>query len=117
MFTAKCPASWNAGRLGANCERLQRMSGGESETELKEFAVNPANLPFGARVVMMVTPVTNVPSAARKSFTSIGAVVIRSLIPAPDARLQSRVVGALPECDAPVHGACAVHIEPGMRPR
>lgn len=40
-------------------------SGGWSETELKELAVNPTK-PCGARAVMMVTPVANCANASRK---------------------------------------------------
>jgi hypothetical protein len=34
---------------------------------LKEFAVNPTGVPFGPRAVTIVTPVANMPSAARNS--------------------------------------------------
>jgi hypothetical protein len=37
------------------------------ETELKELAVNPTKVPSVARAVTMVTPVANMPKAARNS--------------------------------------------------
>ena len=48
-------------------DRLHSTSGGESDTELKEFAVRPITWPSAARAVTMVTPVANMPSAARNS--------------------------------------------------
>ena len=46
---------------------LQSTSGGVSDTELNELAVSPIMLPSSARVVMMVTPVANKPSAERSA--------------------------------------------------
>ena len=37
------------------------------DTELKELAVRPIKSPFSLRAVMMVTPVANMPRAARNS--------------------------------------------------
>ena len=49
------------------------MSGGSSDTELKELAVKPAGLPSTV-VVTTVTPVTNAPSAVLKSRGSMASV-------------------------------------------
>ncbi len=49
------------------CARLHSTSGGDSDTELNEFAVRPMSAPSGARAVTMVTPVANMPSEARNS--------------------------------------------------
>jgi hypothetical protein len=48
-------------------ERLHKTKGGESETELKELAVNPTSAPSASRAVMMVTPVAKLPKASRNS--------------------------------------------------
>src|SRR5580704_18951180 len=51
-------------------ERLQRTSGGSSETEEKEFTVRPMRRPSLALVLTTVTPVANCPRARRKSRRS-----------------------------------------------
>ena len=43
------------------------MSGGSSETELKELIVTPIGSPSELNAVTMVTPVAKLPSALRKS--------------------------------------------------
>jgi hypothetical protein len=48
-------------------DKLHSTKGGVSETELKELAVNPTNCPDAVRAVTMVTPVANMPKAARNS--------------------------------------------------
>ena len=48
-------------------DRLHNTSGGDSDTELKELAVKPIASPALVRVVTMVTPVANWPSAFLKS--------------------------------------------------
>ena len=51
--------------------------GGSSDTELKLLAVSPTGLPSAARVVITVTPVAKLPSAARKALgSSAGAVFV-----------------------------------------
>src|SRR3990167_720746 len=47
--------------------RLHSTRGGVSDTELKELAVRPTNLPWASRAVTTVTPVANMPSASRNS--------------------------------------------------
>ena len=46
--------------------RLHSTSGGDIDTELKELAVKPMSAPEELRAVTMVTPVANMPNAARK---------------------------------------------------
>ena len=62
------------GRMGdiiatiqAEQDRLHKTSGGVSDTELKELAVRPTGWPSAVSAVTMVTPVANMPSAARNS--------------------------------------------------
>ncbi|MNC68967.1 hypothetical protein D3C75_1196150 [compost metagenome] len=66
-----CTFQWrpplNTGRLRAFLDRLQSTRGGLSDTELKLLAVMPTGEPSSAWVVMMVTPVVKVPSAARNA--------------------------------------------------
>lgn len=76
-----CTAQWllalNTGRLSAFLARLHNTIGGSSDTELKLFAVKPTGVPSAARVVITVTPVAKLPSAARKaSRSSAGAAFI-----------------------------------------
>ena len=49
----------------ASCDHST--SGGVSDTEVNEFAVMPVSMPLRLRVVMIVTPVANEPSALRSS--------------------------------------------------
>ena len=42
-------------------DKLQSTSGGVSETELNELAVRPVSTPCADRVVIIVTPVANMP--------------------------------------------------------
>jgi len=51
----------------ADLARLQSTKGGDSETELKEFAVSPTKPPVAVRAVTIVTPVANMPKAWRNS--------------------------------------------------
>ena len=51
-----------------------RIDGGVSDTELNELAVRPTSVPSSARAVTMVTPVANMPSAARNAWASSGEV-------------------------------------------
>ena len=51
----------------ADLARLHNTKGGESDTELKEFAVSPTKLPVAVRAVTIVTPVANMPKAWRNS--------------------------------------------------
>ncbi|MCY1365979.1 hypothetical protein D9M69_528550 [compost metagenome] len=57
----------NAAIEPAALPRLQSTSGGFSDTELNELAVNPTSSPLSVRAVTMVTPVANMPSEARNS--------------------------------------------------
>ena len=72
MFTAKRSAFKKAEWLWALIAWLQRTSGGSRETELKELAVTPWNLPSPSVVVTAVTPVTKAPSTRRNSRLSNG---------------------------------------------
>ena len=47
--------------------RLHSTRGGFIDTELNELAVKPISPPSGLRAVTMVTPVANIPNAARNS--------------------------------------------------
>ena len=47
--------------------KLHKTSGGVIDTELKELAVSPINLPCAERAVTMLTPVANMPKAMRNS--------------------------------------------------
>src|SRR5690349_24670357 len=58
--------------------RLQRTSGGFSDTEAKELHVTPKGVPSAAIAVTMVTPVAKVPSALRKSRGSIDELSLAS---------------------------------------
>jgi hypothetical protein len=51
----------------AMLDRLHNTSGGDSDTELNEFAVRPTSVPSPARAVTTVTPVANMPNALRNS--------------------------------------------------
>ena len=63
MCTFQCVAWLKAGRLRAVRARLHSTMGGSMDTELKLLAVMPTGVPSAARVVTMVTPVANRPSA------------------------------------------------------
>src|SRR5271156_5653185 len=69
-----CTAKWRAARkapiLAEVRARLQSTMGGDSDTELKLFAVTPTGLPAASVVVTIVTPVVTAPSACRKRFES-----------------------------------------------
>jgi len=69
-FTAKCPLEQKVVRLAAPLAMHTRTRGGSSDTEVNEFAVKPRGVPDASRVVTIVTPVTNAPSAARNALTS-----------------------------------------------
>ena len=47
--------------------RQMRISGGSSETEVKEFTVSPCGAPLASRTLAMVTPVAKRPQARRNS--------------------------------------------------
>src|SRR5450759_89948 len=138
MLTTKCPPSWKAGRLCAYKELLHSTRGGLSDTEVNELAVIPCNLPSRLRVVTMVTPVANEPSALRSSRTlkpsaevlctvaswlpgisgiSCDTIVPRLLRIGLGVRLRrlQRRVGRQAERDAPVHRAVDVPVEDIMR--
>jgi hypothetical protein len=66
-LTEKCVAPRKASRVGLALRSDHRMSGGSSDSALKELAVRPTGLPSTARQPMMVTPVANRPSAARSA--------------------------------------------------
>ena len=80
----KCVQAPNAAKLAAESARLHITSGGDSDSELKELTVKPANSPLTPRVVMTVTPVTKFPNALRRSVESIvGSVTMLSKILIP----------------------------------
>src|SRR6218665_45855 len=66
-WMAECEPLAKTGMVLAPCARLHSTSGGSSDTELKELAVSPTNLPAELRAVTMVTPVANMPRASRNS--------------------------------------------------
>ncbi len=70
-------SSRNTGMLPAALDRLHKISGGASETELNELAVMPINWPWSARVVITVTPVANCPSARLKLASSKSGAAAR----------------------------------------
>src|SRR5205085_296453 len=53
-------------------------SGGSSDTDVNEFTVTPTCAPSAMRVVTIVTPVPNCPSAARSARGSKAPSAIRS---------------------------------------
>ena len=59
------------------------MSGGSSETALKELAVKPTTSPSSALAVMIVIPVAKQPSASRNALESM---TIARLSSPPKAR-------------------------------
>ncbi|MNR34815.1 hypothetical protein D3C85_1526170 [compost metagenome] len=69
-WTFQCLPLVKTGKLRACLDRLQSTIGGLSDTELKLLAVIPTGEPSSVWVVMMVTPVVKVPSAARKAWGS-----------------------------------------------
>ncbi|GAB1460556.1 hypothetical protein MASR2M50_23300 [Thauera sp.] len=82
--TFQCFAFEKAARLRAFFARLHSTSGGFSETELKLLAVMPMASPSAARVVMMVTPVVKVPSAARNAWGSKPVCVVMICLAGPE---------------------------------
>jgi hypothetical protein len=56
--------------------RLQSTIGGSRETELKLLAVSPTSTPDWVRVVTIVTPVANAPSALRNWRTRVSAASV-----------------------------------------
>ena len=54
-------------RISETIDKLQRRSGGSSETELNELIVSPIGSPAGSSAVTTVTPVAKLPSVSRKS--------------------------------------------------
>src|SRR5467141_3093827 len=64
------------GRIFARWSTQTRISGGSSETEVKELAVMPRIFPGSRSTVITVTPVENWPSALRNSRVVSGEVVI-----------------------------------------
>src|SRR3569623_415433 len=75
-LTAQFCAVLKVSRLSEVFARLHSTSGGFSETELKLLAVKPSGVPSAVRVVMMVTPVANAPSALRNSVGSKAVVSV-----------------------------------------
>ena len=67
MLTANPAHVRNASRPSTSCPTQTSTSGGSSETEVNEFAVNPCGAPPAPRVVTTVTPVTKQPSACRNA--------------------------------------------------
>ena len=58
----------------ADLAKLQSTRGGDSDTELNEFAVSPTKPPAAVRAVTIVTPVANMPKALRNSVCeNVGA--------------------------------------------
>ena len=67
MLTANPAQARNASRPSTSCPTQTSTSGGSSETDVNEFAVNPCGTPAASRVVTTVTPVTKQPSACRSA--------------------------------------------------
>jgi hypothetical protein len=67
MFTANDFAAQKVELLDAVFAMQTRINGGESDTEVKEFAVKPRGAPTSSSVVTTVTPVRNAPRALRNS--------------------------------------------------
>ena len=55
------------------CPRQIRISGGSSETDVKELTVRPCGVPCGSITLAMVTPVAKRPQARRNSSLVTGA--------------------------------------------
>src|SRR3546814_7687677 len=70
---AKWLAARKAGRDLLARRKLHSTRGGSSDTELNELQVRPTGWPSAPQVVMMATPVGNVPSARRNSMGSKAA--------------------------------------------
>src|SRR5262249_14400537 len=81
MLTAKHGAAENTGQLAATLAMQTRISGGSSDTEVKEFAVKPRGVPSGCSVVTTVTPVAKAPRAWRKVRASIRDAGMVSILP------------------------------------
>src|SRR5260364_60068 len=69
MLTPKLGAATKSAVLLDALATQTRTSGGSSETDVKELAVNPRRVPSGATVDTMVTPVMKRPIALRNSNT------------------------------------------------
>jgi hypothetical protein len=92
------------GTLGRWPDRLQTISGGVRDTELKELTVRPMGSPPGARAVITVTPVGNMPSVSRKARTAgsfLGTVMMESVGP--------RHRGGPKACRGPHYRRAAAH--------
>lgn len=75
MFTAKCEARSNTSWLVERLSRLQRISAGSSDTELKLLAVIPTLRPLASAAVITVTPVAKLPRARRNArLSKAGAI-------------------------------------------
>src|SRR5689334_19679803 len=64
-LTAKCEMLQKSSKHVLCLDKAQRMSGGSSDTDVKEFTVTPTFRPSELRPVTTVTPVANCPSAWR----------------------------------------------------
>ncbi|MNP25563.1 hypothetical protein D3C76_1183770 [compost metagenome] len=84
-FTAKWLAASNTARLLERLSRLQRISGGSRDTELKLLAVTPTRLPCGSAAVTTVTPVAKLPRARRKARLSKAVAVAVDMQDSPAA--------------------------------
>src|SRR5580658_5304369 len=116
MLTTKWLDSWNAGRLCVKSELLHSTSGGLSETELNELMVSPCGLLSRSRVVTIVTPVANEPSALRNSraLKPSAAVLCTVALWLPGSSVDTsnssvlrleRGIGRQTQRDTPIHGA------------
>ncbi|MCY1447084.1 hypothetical protein D9M71_636870 [compost metagenome] len=78
-LTAKWLAALNTSQALERLSRLQRISGGSSDTELKLLAVTPTLWPSVPQAVTMVTPLAKLPRARRNWRGSMlfSAVVMR----------------------------------------
>ena len=74
--TAKFAPSTKACTLGLSRAMHHNASGGDNDTDAKEFAVTPIGSPSGRRAVITVTPVAKVPKASRSSRGSIGLLTV-----------------------------------------
>ena len=61
--------------LGELTDRLQRISGGSSDTELNELIVSPIGSPLAVCAVITVMPVAKLPSVLRRSRQFLAAGV------------------------------------------
>src|SRR5690606_21977575 len=77
-WTANLSASAKASMDLDDLANDQSTIGGSSDTELKLLAVTPTGTPPGPRVVTIVTPVANLPSAFLKSLASTAVAAVEA---------------------------------------